>query len=784
MAMNNMNSFSFTQAPQSAFAHPPLASTLPLLNQGTPPSPDFYALNTGLAPVVDSTAFNYAPTTLPVDGYASLGVSPPFYNASSSGMPPAQHLPVAQKIVPAAKAIAPAQPATKEEDHTVRNVAIGAAALTTVGLLLWKHKDVGEFLGKTFSFLKREGDELASNPARELELDNVTKPVAEVAQQPPPAPRPRGGGGGSGSGGGGGNSFSNLEAPAGPAARVVTQAVEVTAEELTKLGTDLKTHFDLDLSDEALTQMATAIKRGDFRLYNGPHPEHSFQWGGANEDVIYSLQHLDGLFQNRDGKKRFFESMIPDMVPQLKSYKDKETLVHKFFEIEGDAISGFGPDQVHLELGSMMKQQYAKNPERYGTAEAKRAILSAHEAHLDHVFKTAGLKGVTPEQKEKIFEQLRHSHIFSPNLISVKGSQKALSEVERRALIAEKLTELSIPQPPNSKEVENAIIKGVDYYRHTGGNPAEMLNYLDESIKSWPKTLTFPTSLKDLRTSLAKEVIPLRREHFKTLADKDPNGLVQAIEGNKGLAKVLDKLPKNSEGEVPSPQAIREMLLGSTPQAPPQRGIRQRIRNGLNSLLRITPTPSEMPAVSFAGDLEQGVFPYFKALARTQNPDMDLLTHSYRVLEQLPEAGLNALQKEQVQNLRLNTLLKLLSQGEKVDPKYEAFYAPKLRKLIQDFTQITVKAPDQPSHALLQRVNADLYQHLKETGASFDPTEIKISIDSFLRGNKISQYSSEEKQIIISYLWNKMAKVPHKYPELQSTVWSNTNLQELLQEST
>jgi hypothetical protein len=247
---------------------------------------------------------------------------------------------------------------------------------------------------------------------------------------------------------------------------------------------------------------------------------------------------------------------------------------------------------------------------------------------------------------------------------------------------------------------------------------------------------------------------------------------------------VLDKLPKNSEGEVPSPQAIREMLLGSTPQAPPQRGIRQRIRNGLNSLLRITPTPSEMPAVSFAGDLEQGVFPYFKALARIQNPDMDLLTHSFALLERLPETGLTALQKEQVQNLRINTVLKLLSQGKKVDPKYEAFYAPKLRKLIQDFTQITVKAPDQPSHALLQRVNADLYQHLKETGASFDPTEIKISIDSFLRGNKISQYSSEEKQIIISYLWNKMAKVPHKYPELQPTVWSNKNLQELLQEST
>jgi hypothetical protein len=69
-------------------------------------------------------------------------------------MPPAQHLPVAQKIVPPAKAIAPAQPATKEEDHTVRNVAIGAAALTTAGLLLWKRQDVGEFLGKTFGGFK------------------------------------------------------------------------------------------------------------------------------------------------------------------------------------------------------------------------------------------------------------------------------------------------------------------------------------------------------------------------------------------------------------------------------------------------------------------------------------------------------------------------------------------------------------------------------------------------------------------------------------------------------
>ena len=195
MDMNNINGFSFTQAPQSAFAPPhPLASTLPLLNQGTTPSADFYAMNTGPAPVVDSTAFNYAPTTAPVDLNAEAGVPSSPFLAANPLVPPATP-PVATSPEHSAKAIAPTKTTPAAEDHTGRNVALGVTALATAGLLLLKRQDVGEFLGKTFGFLRREGEELASNPANTL--NNATKSLEEVVQPKHPAPRSsRGGGGG------------------------------------------------------------------------------------------------------------------------------------------------------------------------------------------------------------------------------------------------------------------------------------------------------------------------------------------------------------------------------------------------------------------------------------------------------------------------------------------------------------------------------------------------------------------------------------------------------------
>jgi tetratricopeptide (TPR) repeat protein len=124
--------------------------------------------------------------------------------------PPAEHHPVAQKTVPPAKVTAPTKTTPpQEEDHTVRNVAIGAAALTTAGLLLWRRQDVGEFLEKTFGFLKREVD--GPTPP----LASVDEAVKQVTTPRPAAAARHSGGGGGGSGGG--NSFSNLEAPAAPA---------------------------------------------------------------------------------------------------------------------------------------------------------------------------------------------------------------------------------------------------------------------------------------------------------------------------------------------------------------------------------------------------------------------------------------------------------------------------------------------------------------------------------------------------------------------------------------